>query len=115
MFALLDRLDVTVTTVWTMLGGFVPSVLLGIVGVLAGTAVDMTDPQTSPEDIVPGWFHPLLLLAVVLGSVANNTLTAYSSGLALQAVGVRIDQWAAVLDSLGAHGGFWQWLSAFAG
>ncbi|OPC77076.1 hypothetical protein B4N89_41645 [Embleya scabrispora] len=82
---------------WTMLGGYVPTVLLGIVGVLAGTAVDMTDPQTSLEAIVPGWFHPLLLAAIVTGSVANNILTTYSSGLALQAVGIRIGQWAAVL------------------
>ncbi|MCX5339750.1 purine-cytosine permease family protein [Streptomyces atratus] len=88
---------------WTTLGGFVPTVLLSIVGVLAGTAVDMTDPQTSLKDIVPGWFYPLLLLAIVLGSVANNILTTYSSGLALQAVGVRISQWAAVLlDGLAA-------------
>ncbi len=82
---------------WTALGGFVPSVLLGAVGVLAGTAVDMTDPQVSLAEIVPGWFYPLFLLAIVIGSVAGNVLTMYSSGLALQAVGLPIRQWAAVL------------------
>lgn len=80
-----------------MLGGFIPSVVLGAVGVLAGTAVDMEDPQVSLAEIVPGWFYPLFLLAIVIGSVANNVLTMYSSGLALQAVGMPIKQWAAVL------------------
>ncbi|WP_067181477.1 purine-cytosine permease family protein [Microtetraspora niveoalba] len=88
---------------WTTLGGFVPCVALSAVGVLAGTAVDMTDPQTSLKSIVPGWFYPLFLLAIVIGSVANNILTTYSSALALQATGVRIGQWAAaLLDGLAA-------------
>lgn len=82
---------------WTALGGFIPSVLLGSVGVLAGTAVDMTDPQVSLSEIVPGWFYPLFLMAIVIGSIAGNILTMYSSGLALQAVGLPIKQWAAVL------------------
>jgi NCS1 family nucleobase:cation symporter-1 len=50
----------------------------------------MTDPQTALGAILPGWFRPTFLLAVVPGTVANNAMTAYSSGLALQAVGVRI-------------------------
>jgi nucleobase:cation symporter-1, NCS1 family len=73
---------------WTAVGGFVPSVLLGGIGVLAGTAVDMTDPQTSLEAIVPSWFYPVFLLVIVVGSITNNVLTAYSSGLALQSVGI---------------------------
>jgi nucleobase:cation symporter-1, NCS1 family len=77
------------TAVWTALGGFVPAVLLGALGVLAGTAVDMTDPQTSLKAIVPGWFYPVFLLVIVVGSITNNVLTAYSSGLSLQAVGVK--------------------------
>jgi nucleobase:cation symporter-1, NCS1 family len=74
---------------FTALGGFVPSVLLGGLGVLAGTAVDMTDPQTSLKAIVPSWFYPLFLLTIVIGSITNNVLTAYSSGLALQSVGIK--------------------------
>ncbi|MBY8886809.1 cytosine permease [Streptomyces sp. PTM05] len=75
---------------WTALGAFVPSVLFTALGALAGTAIDMTDPQTALETITPGWFHPVFLLAIILGAVANNAMTAYSSGLALQAVGMRI-------------------------
>jgi NCS1 family nucleobase:cation symporter-1 len=64
-------------------------VLLGALGVLAGTAVDMTDPQSALAAILPGWFYPVFLLAIVVGSITNNVLTAYSSGLSLQAVGVK--------------------------
>jgi nucleobase:cation symporter-1, NCS1 family len=77
------------TAAWTALGGFLPAVLLGSLGVLAGTAVDMTDPQTSLAAILPGWFYPVFLLAIVVGSITNNVLTAYSSGLSLQAVGIK--------------------------
>jgi len=73
---------------WTALGGFLPAVLLSGLGVLAGTAVDMTDPQTSLQSLLPGWFSPVFLLVIVVGSITNNVLTAYSTGLALQAVGI---------------------------
>jgi purine-cytosine permease-like protein len=73
---------------WTTLGGFLPAVLLGGIGVLAGTVVNMTNPQTSLRALLPGWFYPLFLLLILAGSMTNNVLTAYSSGLALQAVGI---------------------------
>jgi purine-cytosine permease-like protein len=75
---------------WTALGAFVPSVLFTAVGAIAGTALDMSDPQSALEKILPGWFVPAFLLAIVLSAVCNNAMTAYSSGLALQAVGIRI-------------------------
>jgi NCS1 family nucleobase:cation symporter-1 len=74
--------------VWTALGGFLPCVLLGGVGVLAGTVIDMNDAQANLANIVPAWFYPIFLLVIVIGSMANNVLTMYSSGLYLQAVGV---------------------------
>jgi nucleobase:cation symporter-1, NCS1 family len=63
--------------------------LITIVGVLAGTAVDMTDPQTSFAAILPSWFYPVFLFFIIASSIINNVLTAYSSGLALQAVGIK--------------------------
>ncbi|MGW2182211.1 purine-cytosine permease family protein [Streptomyces sp. NPDC001732] len=75
---------------WTALGGFVPSVVVTALGTLAGTAIDMTDPQTALEGILPGWFTPVFLVSLVVGTIAINAMTTYSSGLALQAVGVRI-------------------------
>lgn len=74
---------------WTTLGCFVPAVLLSVLGALAGTAVDMTDPQTSFAAILPRWFYPIFLLVIIVSSVTNNVITTYSSGLALQAVGIK--------------------------
>lgn len=74
---------------WVALGGFIPTFGLAALGILAGTAIDMTDPQTSMREILPQAFYVLFLLIVVGGSITNNVLTAYSSGLALQAAGVR--------------------------
>ncbi|MFI5610763.1 purine-cytosine permease family protein [Amycolatopsis sp. NPDC051903] len=81
---------------FTALGGFVPAVVLGVLGVLAGTSIDMTDPQTTLASIVPGWFYPMVLLVIWLSSVSNNVLTAYSSGLCLQSVGVPVSRAGAV-------------------
>ena len=39
---------------WTAAGGFIPAVVLGSIGVLAGSVVDMADPQTSLAAILPG-------------------------------------------------------------
>ncbi|GAA2689108.1 purine-cytosine permease family protein [Streptomyces lunalinharesii] len=82
---------------WTALGGFLPGVAVCSLGAFAATAVDMTDPQTALQRILPGWFTPLFLLALVLGTVAINALTAYSAGLALQAVGLRIRRSVSIL------------------
>lgn len=82
---------------WTAFGAILPSVIVCSLGALAATAVDMTNPQTGLEGVLPGWFTPVFLLALVLGTVAINALTAYSAGLALQAVGIRIRRSVSVL------------------
>ncbi|MFD6890370.1 purine-cytosine permease family protein [Streptomyces sp. NPDC059957] len=82
---------------WTALGGFLPGVLLTSLGALAATVVDMAEPQAGLEGILPSWFSPVFLLAIVFGTIANNAMTAYSSGLALQAMGVRVRRSVGVL------------------
>ncbi|WP_395570606.1 purine-cytosine permease family protein [Streptomyces sp. BK79] len=82
---------------WTALGGFLPGVAVCSLGALAATAVDMTDPQAGLRRALPDWFGPVLLLALVLGTIAVNALTAYSAGLALQAVGIRVRRSLSVL------------------
>ncbi|WP_225799590.1 cytosine permease [Streptomyces sp. NK15101] len=82
---------------WTALGAFVPSVVVSSLGAFAATAVDMTDPQNALQEILPGWFVPVFLLALILGTISINALTAYSAGLALQAVGLRIRRTVSVL------------------
>ncbi|TWV46089.1 nitrate reductase [Streptomyces misionensis] len=82
---------------WTALGGFLPGVVVCGLGACAATAVDMNDPQSALQPLLPAWFRPLFLLALVLGTVTLNALTAYSAGLALQAVGIRIRRSLSVL------------------
>lgn len=74
---------------WTAFGAFLPAVVIGGLGVLAGTVVDMEVPEESMAALMPTWFYPIFLLVVVLGSITNNAITAYSTGLALMAAGVR--------------------------
>ncbi|WP_439673466.1 purine-cytosine permease family protein [Embleya sp. MST-111070] len=76
----------------TAAGGFVPSVVMGGIGILAGTAVDMSDPQTAMSAIVPDWFYTVFLALIVVSSVTNNVMTTYSSGLSLQALGLRMSR-----------------------
>ncbi|MFJ7589733.1 purine-cytosine permease family protein [Streptomyces sp. NPDC097617] len=82
---------------WTALGAFLPSVVVSSLGAFAATAVDMSDPQAALEEMLPGWFYPVFLLALILGTVCVNALTAYSAGLALQAVGLSIRRSVSVL------------------
>ncbi|MFV6030003.1 purine-cytosine permease family protein [Streptomyces sp. NPDC056264] len=82
---------------WNALGAFLPSVVVCSLGAFAATAVDMTDPQTALQELLPGWFVPVFLLALVLGTISINALTAYSAGLALQAVGLRIRRSVSIL------------------
>ncbi|WP_328787823.1 MULTISPECIES: purine-cytosine permease family protein [unclassified Streptomyces] len=82
---------------WTALGAFLPSVAVCSLGALAATAVDMGDPQAALQKLLPGWFYPVFLLALILGTISVNALTAYSAGLALQAVGIRIRRSVSVL------------------
>ncbi|WP_137843010.1 cytosine permease [Microbacterium sp. 2FI] len=81
---------------WTALGGFVPGVLLCALGVLAATAVDMTDPQTALAEILPSWLYPIFLIAVIAGTIANNVLCSYSTGLYAQAFAPRVRRAASV-------------------
>lgn len=89
---------------WTTLGAFVPSVLTTGLGALAATALNMADPESALEGVLPSWFIPVFLIAVIVGTMANNAMTAYSSGLALQAVGLRLRRSRSVLldGSIGA-------------
>lgn len=77
--------------VWyTAIGGYIPSVVLTSIGILAATAVNPDDFTTSLRAIIPGWFYVVFLLAVALGMTANNVIGVYSSGLSLQALGVKL-------------------------
>ena len=82
---------------FTTLGAIVPAIALTVLGVLAGTAVNMTDPQSSMKPLMPHWFYGPFLLVICGGSITNNVLGVYSSGLSLQTAGLRIPRYLAVL------------------
>ncbi|MCF2533976.1 purine-cytosine permease family protein [Yinghuangia soli] len=82
---------------WTALGAYLPSVVFTSVGALAATSLDMSDPQAALESILPGWFVPFFVIAVVANTMANNGMTSYSAGLTVQSIGVRLARIPAVL------------------
>lgn len=84
-------------TFWTALGGFVPAVLITAIGVCAATATDMTDPVAGLKAILPSWFFVAYLAVIVGGTITNNFLNTYSSGMSLLALGLKIQRYQAVL------------------
>ncbi|MDB5445791.1 MAG: hypothetical protein JWQ97_1108 [Phenylobacterium sp.] len=76
---------------WT----FLPSVVLTGAGAVWASLGDMSDPVAGLKPWLPPWLYIGFVFAVIAGSVANNVPTFYSSGLALQAAGLRFRRWAA--------------------
>jgi purine-cytosine permease-like protein len=60
------------------------------VGIAAATATNMSDPAAGIVRLIPSWLSIAYLAVIVGGTVTNNFLNTYSSGLCLQAIGVRI-------------------------
>ncbi|MGW3085539.1 purine-cytosine permease family protein [Streptomyces sp. NPDC001108] len=82
---------------WTALGAYLPSTVFTMVGALAATTLDMNEPEAALESILPGWFIPVFVIAVVVNTMTNNGMTAYSASLSIQSVGVRLARVPAVL------------------
>lgn len=87
---------------WRVLGGGAGmAVYLGVTGVVVATRTDLSDPVAGVRPLVPGWLFALYIAACFLGSISNNASVFYSSGLAVQAVGVPLRRWlATALDAL---------------
>ncbi|MFF4987782.1 purine-cytosine permease family protein [Streptosporangium saharense] len=86
---------------YAALGGLVPYVLLMTLGAAVATVVkDAGDPVSGLPGALPSWFVvPYLVLAIVT-LFAVNTTDLYSSGLNLQASGIRLNRSAAVVLDL---------------
>jgi purine-cytosine permease-like protein len=76
---------------------FLPTLALTLMGAFCATLGDMTDPVAGLKPFMPGWLFVVYIFAVVGGSLANNVPTYYSSGLTLQAVGIKLHRYAATL------------------
>ncbi|MGC0422622.1 purine-cytosine permease family protein [Embleya sp. AB8] len=82
-------------------GGAGMAVFLGLVGVLIATQTDLSDPVGGVKPLVPVWLYVLYIVACFTGSISNNASVFYSSGLALQGLGVPLRRWVATaLDAV---------------
>lgn len=76
-------------------GGGGMALLLGFIGVLLATRTDLSDPVAGVAPLVPNWLFLLYIVACFAGAISNNASVFYSSGLAVQAVGVPLRRWIA--------------------
>lgn len=82
-------------------GYFIPTIALGLLAILAGTVVDMSDPTSSMRPLMPDWFYVLFLLVIIGGSITNNVFTVYTSGLSLQSLGLKVRRhYAVAIDAV---------------
>jgi purine-cytosine permease-like protein len=82
------------TIFWTVfLSSGVIALFLSVMGVLLAARGDMSDPIAGVEPFVPGWLFVLFILAAVGGSIANNVVAYYSSGLCLQSIGLPLKRY----------------------
>ncbi|POM26153.1 Permease for cytosine/purines, uracil, thiamine, allantoin [Actinomadura rubteroloni] len=80
------------------LGGAVPQMLLMVVGACAALVVPAAnDPVSGLPNAYPLWFAVPYLVFVIAQMTALNAIDLYSSGVTLQALGVPIGRWQAVV------------------
>lgn len=86
---------------WVSFGALIPCVLLEIVGYLVSSVVPSASDVVNGFPLaLPGWFLVPYLLFVIIQLFALNTLNLYSSGLTLQAIGVKLARWKCTLVDL---------------
>jgi NCS1 family nucleobase:cation symporter-1 len=76
---------------------YVPSLVMTMMGAVCATLGDMSDPVAGLKPYMPPWLFMVYIVAVVGGSLANNVPTYYSSGLSLQAIGLKLHRYAATM------------------
>jgi nucleobase:cation symporter-1, NCS1 family len=87
-------------TFWAAtLGGAVPSIILELLGVFAFTITSKTVgiTQIGVPQSFPDWFVTPFLIFAIFQLLAINTIDMYSSGVTLQALGVPVRRWGAVI------------------
>jgi purine-cytosine permease-like protein len=69
---------------------YAPSLVLTTMGALCATLGNMSDPVAGLEPFIPDWLFVVYIFAVIGGSLANAIPTYYSSGLTIQAMGLKV-------------------------
>ncbi|PVX67540.1 UNVERIFIED_ORG: purine-cytosine permease-like protein [Nocardia globerula] len=79
------------------LGGGIPQIALMILGAAVATLIpSASDPITGLPEAFASWFLVPYLIAVLLQMLAVNAFDLYSSGVTLQAIGIRVERWHAI-------------------
>ena len=94
----LPRATPRARTFWAAtLGGAIPSILLELLGALAFIVSPKVTAVTGVPSSFAGWFFWPFLILVLPQLFAINSLDLYSSGVTLQAMGVPVKRWGAVI------------------
>jgi nucleobase:cation symporter-1, NCS1 family len=64
---------------------------------VAARATNLTDPVGGFQPILAPWYYNVFVLVVLGGTITNNFLNTYSSGMSLLAVGLKISRPSAVV------------------
>src|ERR1700733_10781900 len=88
---------------WVFLGTAVPEILIMTLGVVVATAIVGIGQGTggflplAHQSIIPAWFVVIFMIFAALQLFAINSLDMYSSGVTLQAIGVPVKRYQAVI------------------
>ncbi len=84
---------------WVFVATAIPQVLLMLLGAAVATYVEINrkDPFSSFPHAFSSWFLVPFLVVAIVQLFAINSMDVYSSGVTLQALGIPIKRWNAVL------------------
>jgi purine-cytosine permease-like protein len=89
-------------TLGVTLGGGIPQTLLMLLGAaVAFVTPAASNPISGLTGAYPTWFLVIFLVLLIVQMAAVNGFNLYSSGVTLQAIGVRVPRWRAVLIDCG--------------
>jgi nucleobase:cation symporter-1, NCS1 family len=84
-------------TLWTFLGAYLATVLMMIVGFIAAKAANLADPVAGFQPLLAPWYFKMFLIVVLGGTMTNNFVNTYSSGLSLLAAGLNVSRPVAII------------------
>lgn len=78
----------------TALGGALPAIVFTTLGALLATGLSAEAIAGGIDaalfDVLPAWLGPVLVIGVILNTIALNAMTAYTSSMSLQSIGLKL-------------------------